>query len=73
MTYIKLLANGLKKHLVSPDQAHDGTTTLCGCTVARLVRWKSIAALEGDECEKCANLSFRASRHGSAGKPGTEG
>ena len=60
MTYKKLLTSGVKKHLVPCDEAIDGATTLCGCTVTRVDRWKRIAALEGDECEKCADLTFCA-------------
>ncbi len=64
MTYRKLLTSGGKKHLVPYDEAIDEATTLCGCTITHVDRWKRIAALEGDECEKCADLTFCAPSNG---------
>ncbi len=67
VTYMKLLTEGVKRHLIPLDQATDGATTLCGCTITHADRWKLIAALEGDECEKCADLTFRAPPNGRPG------
>jgi hypothetical protein len=57
MTYMKLVAEGSKRHLMHPDQLHLGTT-LCGCVVTRELNWRRIHTLEGDECEKCAEVTF---------------
>lgn len=54
MTYTKFLNQGTSKHLALPDK----DTTLCGCVVTRLDSWKRITALEGDECERCAEQAF---------------
>jgi hypothetical protein len=51
MTYTKFLTH---KHLALPDS----DMTLCGCVITRLDSWKRITALEGDECEKCAEHAF---------------
>jgi len=56
-TYLKLLNQGSKRHLIKPDQLQQ-EITLCGCAVTGVVGWRRISALEGDECEKCASLSF---------------
>jgi len=66
MTYMKLMARGSKPHLMKPDQQGDGAT-LCGCLVTHVLGWRRISALEGDECEKCAELAFDASS-GSEGE-----
>ena len=58
MTYMKLITERGKRHLVLPEQGPGGFATLCGCTVTRAGNWRLIAALEGDECKKCADLSF---------------
>jgi hypothetical protein len=65
MTYMKLVAHGSKRHLMKEDQLEQGTT-LCGCVVTRVLGWRRISVLEGDECEKCAELSFGASPPASA-------
>jgi len=62
MTYIKMLSAGVKKHLIAEDQRFDEVTTLCGCTVTRPGSCKVVTALEGDECEKCASVSFSMTR-----------
>ena len=62
MTYLKMTSEGAKKHLVSAEQGLEEVTTLCGCTVTRLSDWKAVTALEGDECEKCAAVSFSVTR-----------
>src|SRR5712691_4299826 len=54
MTYTKLLNQEANKHLALPDR----DTTLCGCAITRLNSWKRITALEGDECERCAEQAF---------------
>lgn len=59
-TYMKLLAQGSKRHLMKADQLQQ-ETTLCGCVVTHVLAWRRISALEGDECEKCAALTFWAS------------
>jgi hypothetical protein len=66
MTYLKLISQSARRHLVPPGQDPGGITTLCGCTITRARNWRVIAALEGDECEKCANLSFSLSRLGKS-------
>jgi hypothetical protein len=66
MTYVKLVANGSKRHLMKPDQLEDRATQ-CGCLVTDVLGWRRISALEGDECKKCAELAFDASS-GSAGE-----
>jgi len=58
MTYLKMTAEGAKKHLIAADRGLEENTTLCGCTVTRPGGLKAVAALEGDECEKCASVSF---------------
>jgi hypothetical protein len=58
MTYMKLISTRAKRHLVLPEQSPGGFATLCGCTVTRAGNWRLIAALEGDECQRCADLSF---------------
>jgi hypothetical protein len=63
MTYLKLAAHGYKPHLMSPDQLENGAT-LCGCVVTQAPGWRRISSLEGDECEKCAEVAFDASRGG---------
>ena len=62
MTYLKMTSGGAKKHLVSAEQELEEVTTLCGCTVTHLSSWKAVTALEGDECEKCAAVSFSVNR-----------
>ena len=62
MTYLKLISERAKRHLVLPAQDPGGFDTLCGCTITRAGNWRVITALEGDECEKCANLSFSLRR-----------
>jgi hypothetical protein len=62
MTYLKMVAEGGKKHLIPAVQGLDEITTLCGCTVTRRVGWKAVTALEGDECAKCAAISFSATK-----------
>ena len=64
MTYLKLISERAKRHLVLPAQDPGGFDTLCGCTITRAGNWRVITALEGDECEKCAGLSFSLSRLG---------
>jgi hypothetical protein len=66
MTYLKLISERAKRHLVLPAQDPGGFDTLCGCTITRAGNWRVITALEGDECEKCANLSFSLSRLGKS-------
>lgn len=58
-TYMKLVAQGAKRHLMKPDRLEQGIT-LCGCVITRVLGWRRIYALEGDECEKCAEVSFGA-------------
>jgi hypothetical protein len=62
MTYMKLITDRAKRHLVLPGQGPGGFATLCGCTVTRAGNWRLITALEGDECKKCADLSFSLRR-----------
>ena len=62
MTYLKMISADAKKHLVPAVQGLEEITTLCGCTVTRSVSWKAVTALEGDECEKCAAVSFSATK-----------
>jgi hypothetical protein len=59
MNYWKLLARGSKRHLMKPGQLKEGAT-LCGSVVTGGYGWLRISALEGDECEECAALSFQA-------------
>jgi hypothetical protein len=66
-TYFKLLTPGSRRHLMKPDQA-DAGTTLCGCLVTGGLGWRRISALEGDECEKCAQLSFWSSAAASSSR-----
>jgi hypothetical protein len=54
MTYTKFLTEAPNKHLALPDR----DITLCGCAITRLSSWKRITALEGDECERCAEQAF---------------
>jgi hypothetical protein len=54
MTYTKFLTEAPNKHLALPDR----DITLCGCAITRPNNWKRITALEGDECEKCAEQAF---------------
>ena len=60
MTYMKLVTQGSKRHLVKPDQLEEGVT-LCGCLVPGVLCWRRVSALEGDECEKCAQRAFDVS------------
>jgi hypothetical protein len=62
MTYMKLISERAKRHLVLPEQGPGGFATLCGCTVTRAGNWRLIAVLEGDECKKCTDLSFTLRR-----------
>ena len=62
MTYLKMISEDAKKHLVPAVQGLEEITTLCGCTVTRRVGWKAVTALEGDECEKCASVSFSVTK-----------
>jgi hypothetical protein len=72
-TYMKLLSQGSKRHLMKPDQLEQGIT-LCGCVVTRVVGVRRISALEGDECSKCAERSFCApSQRASAADSGDRG
>ena len=66
VTYLKLISVHAKPHLVLPNQELQGVTSLCGCTIIEARGWKAITALEGDECEKCADLSFSSSRLGNS-------
>ena len=65
MTYLKLISDRAQRHLVVPGQDPGGFVTLCGRTITRAGNWRVITALEGDECEKCADLSFSLRRLGS--------
>jgi hypothetical protein len=59
MTYVKLVTDGRRKHLVLAEElAADGATTLCGGTITRVQGWKRLTRLEGDECERCAARAF---------------
>jgi len=58
MTYMKLVTGGVKRHLAAGDQPSAESATLCGCAVTRSHSWKLIGALEGDECQHCAELAF---------------
>ena len=62
MTYLKLISERAKRHLVLPAQDPGGFDTLCGCTITRAGNWRVITALEGDECEKCAAVSFSVTK-----------
>jgi hypothetical protein len=62
-TYMKLVSQGPKRHLMRPEHLEQGVT-LCGCVVTQVLGWRRISMLEGDECAKCAELSFCASIHG---------
>jgi hypothetical protein len=62
-TYMKLVSQGPKRHLMRPEQLEQGVT-LCGVT--QVLGWRRISMLEGDECTKCAELSFCASVQGSS-------
>jgi len=62
MTYLKMVTEGARKHLIPADQGLAGVSTLCGCTVTRPARWRAVMALEGDECEKCAAVSFSVNK-----------
>jgi len=57
MTYMKLVTQGVKRHLALADQS-SAEFTLCGSTVTRSQSWKRINGLEGDECQLCADLAF---------------
>ncbi|MEQ1946770.1 MAG: hypothetical protein ABL995_06265 [Bryobacteraceae bacterium] len=57
MTYIKLLSESRKQHLVDEARLKEGTT-LCGSTFVRVQGWKRIDHLEGDECARCAANAF---------------
>jgi hypothetical protein len=59
---MKLISERAKRHLVLPEQGPAGFATLCGCTVTRAGDWRLITALEGDECKRCADLSFSLRR-----------
>ena len=61
MTYMKLVTGGVKRHLAAGDQPSAESVTLCGCAVTRSHSWKLIGALEGDECQHCAELAFGGS------------
>jgi hypothetical protein len=65
MTYLKMVTEGARKHLIPAGQGLAGVSTLCGCTVTRPARWRAVMALEGDECEKCAAVSFSVSKLGN--------
>ena len=58
MTYVKLLADGRRKHLAVAESLADGATTLCGGTLTRVRGWQRLTHLEGDECERCAARAF---------------
>jgi hypothetical protein len=58
MTYMKLVTGGVKRHLAAGDHPSAESVTLCGCAVTRSHSWKLIGALEGDECQLCAELAF---------------
>src|SRR5258708_2538431 len=58
MTYLKLISEKAKRHLVVPAQDPGGFDTLCGCTITRAGNWRVITALEGDECEKMRGFVF---------------
>jgi hypothetical protein len=60
-----MISEDAKKHLVPAVQGLEEITTLCGCTVTRSVGWKAVTALEGDECEKCAAVSFSVTKLGN--------
>jgi len=62
MTYMKLMSERTKRHLVLPEQDAGNFATLCGCAITRAGKWRLITALEGDECKKCADLSFSLKR-----------
>jgi hypothetical protein len=58
MTYLKIDGQSAIKHLTLREAPYAGAITLCGGAIVRAERWKEIAALEGDECPKCAQLAF---------------
>jgi hypothetical protein len=57
-----MLSASAKKHLIAADQPFEEVTTLCGCTVTRPGSVIAVTALEGDECEKCASVSFSVTK-----------
>jgi hypothetical protein len=64
MMYLKMISESARKHLIPTGQGYEGVSTLCGCTVTRPARWRAVTALEGDECEKCAAVSFSVTKLG---------
>ena len=64
MTYIKLASGGVKRHhLVVAGPPSAEFVTLYGCVVTQPQSWKLIGRLEGDECERCADLAFSGTAH----------
>lgn len=62
MTYIKLGTGGAKHHLAKMDQSMVEFLTLCGRAVTGRHSWTLLQALEGDECEACAQVAFGGGR-----------
>jgi hypothetical protein len=55
---MKIVTEGVTRHLCSIGESSDEAKTLCGRTVTQNHSWKLIRALEGDECPQCAELAF---------------
>jgi hypothetical protein len=56
--YMKIVTEGVTRHLCLMDGSSNEAKTLCGRTVTQNHSWKRIRALEGDECPQCAELAF---------------
>ena len=64
--YMKIVTEGMARHLCMINQRFDDTRTLCGATVTQNHSWKRIRGLEGDECQRCADLAFDGYRSQSS-------
>jgi len=64
--YMKIVTEGVARHLCLIDESSHEPTTLCGRTVTQAHSWKRINSLEGDECPHCAELAFGGDARASA-------
>jgi hypothetical protein len=59
---MKIIAEGMMRHLCLKDQTLGDLTTLCGCTITQSQSWKRVRSVEGDEYPQCAELAFGGQR-----------
>jgi hypothetical protein len=66
---MKLVTPGVKHHLAAAGPVSAESETLCGCVITQKQSWTRVDRLEGDECQRCAELAFGAERVAAGSRP----